>query len=845
MAEDKAKVAEVKVDLPEEDLVLKEKLDLLVQRLQDNGEAALDQLEQEVRGATTSMTSIPKPLKFLRAHYETLKLIYEGLPDAPLKTRLANFLSVVALTQVEGREILGFLLKGDINSALNWGHEYVRNLCGEVRDEYLDRLNKEQPRDDLHAVVDLVIPFLVSHGSESDAIDLLAETDSLERLLPFVDCDNYGRICRYVLATAHYAADPDEMYRTLHFCMSAYVKVKKFPEALRVALKLNRPELVQHVMASVDDPTLKKQCCYLLGRQRYNIKVDEGELDSLISNEFLNSAFLRLAKDLDVLEPKVPEDIYKSHLEERPRGMGGSVESAKQNLAATFVNAFVNAGYCNDTLATEEKGSWIYKHRDSDLMSVAASLGMVLLWNVDEGIMKIDKYQYSKEDYIKSGALMAFGMVNAGLRNECDPAFALLTDHLATANDKVRLGIIAGLSLAYAGSARDDVLEVLTPIVIDPSVSLECSALAALGLGMVFVGTCNEDVAQAIAQTLMERTPEELKHSYARFFALGIGLVFLGQQDRVSTVLGVINDLVGEPMKRYAMIVAESCAYAGSGNVLKVQEMMHICAEHLEEKDWAGQSAAVLGFAVIAMGEDIGTDMALRMVEHLLQYSEVNIRRVTPLAIGLLCISNPKVNVVDILSKLTHDNDAEVAQAAIFALGLVGAGTNNARLAGSLRQLAGYYAKEPKQLMMVRIAQGLLHLGKGLMTLQPYHSERWLLSPVALSAILATLHAMLDLNGIIHTNGHFLLFYLVNAVYPRWLVTVDENLEPLPVQVRVGQAVDVVGQAGHPRTITGFQTHTTPVLLSHGERAELATEEYEAVTEILENFVILRPKQAS
>ncbi len=39
------------------------------------------------------------------------------------------------------------------------------------------------------------------------------------------------------------------------------------------------------------------------------------------------------------------------------------------------------------------------------------------------------------------------------------------------------------------------------------------------------------------------------------------------------------------------------------------------------------------------------------------------------------------------------------------------------------------------------------------------------------------------------------------------------------------QAVDVVGQAGKPKAITGFQTHTTPVLLAYGERAELATDE--------------------
>jgi 26S proteasome regulatory complex component len=40
----------------------------------------------------------------------------------------------------------------------------------------------------------------------------------------------------------------------------------------------------------------------------------------------------------------------------------------------------------------------------------------------------------------------------------------------------------------------------------------------------------------------------------------------------------------------------------------------------------------------------------------------------------------------------------------------------------------------------------------------------------------------------------------------------------LPVQVRVGQAVDTVGQAGQPKRITGFQTHTSPVILAYGDR---------------------------
>ena len=60
------------------------------------------------------------------------------------------------------------------------------------------------------------------------------------------------------------------------------------------------------------------------------------------------------------------------------------------------------------------------------------------------------------------------------------------------------------------------------------------------------------------------------------------------------------------------------------------------------------------------------------------------------------------------------------------------------------------------------------------------------------------------------------------------------------VKLYLSQAVDVVGQAGKPKTITGFQTHTTPVLLAANERAELATEEYIPVTTIMEGFVILK-----
>lgn len=43
-----------------------------------------------------------------------------------------------------------------------------------------------------------------------------------------------------------------------------------------------------------------------------------------------------------------------------------------------------------------------------------------------------------------------------------------------------------------------------------------------------------------------------------------------------------------------------------------------------------------------------------------------------------------------------------------------------------------------------------------------------------------------------------------------------------------------------PQTSRPPQTHTTPVLMNAGERAELATEEYVPLTPLLEGVVVLR-----
>ncbi|XP_030748737.1 26S proteasome non-ATPase regulatory subunit 2 [Sitophilus oryzae] len=871
--EAKKDTEEDKNELSEEDKQLQDELNLCVERLTENDEnlylSALNVLGTKIRASTTSMTSVPKPLKFMKPHYDTMKQVYDKINNPNVKKVCADVVSVLAMTMGEARECLKYRLLSDLDQIREWGHEYVRHLAGEIAGEWADKeVDDKDMEDKLIQLAKQIVPYNMAHNAEAEACDLLMEIERLDLLEEYVDDNIYPRVCLYLTSCVPYVADPENT-TLLQTALLLFRKFNQYPQSLRLALQLNDHALIEEIFLSCKDTTIQKQLAFMLGRQQIYIEIPETtpeyeDLAEIMANCHLNNHFLNLARELDIMEPKTPEDVYKSHLENTRPSFGGSqVDSARQNLAASFVNGFVNAAFGQDKLLMEDGNKWLYKNKEHGMLSATASLGLVLLWDVDGGLTPIDKYLYSSEDHIKSGALLACGIVNCGVRNECDPALALLSDYVLHNAPIMRTGAILGLGLAYVGSNREAVLSLLFPVFSDPKSNMEVIGMAALACGMIAVGSGNSQVTTTIMQTLMEKSETELKDTYARFLPLAIGLCHLGKQESIDTIIAALQ-VIPEPFRSMATTMVDICAYAGTGNVLKVQHLLHICSEHYEppepvekdkkdkekdkkekpeekEKDLsARQAIAVLGIALISMGEDIGSEMAFRTFGHLLRYCEPVIRRAVPLALGLISVSNPKLSILDTLSKFSHDSDAEVAHNAIFAMGLVGAGTNNARLAAMLRQLAQYHAKDPNNLFMVRIAQGLCHLGKGTLTLSPYHSDRQLMSPVAVAGLMATLVGFLDVKTIILGKSHYLLYTLAAAMQPRMLVTFDEDLNALPVPVRVGLAVDVVGQAGKPKTITGFQTHTTPVLLAHGERAELATEEYISLTPIMEGFVILR-----
>ena len=809
-----------------------------------------------IKTSTSSMTAVPKPLKFLRPHYETMTKLYDEWPAGADKTSLADVLSVIGMTfsDEDRQDTLRYRLAAPTSDISSWGHEYVRHLALEIGIVHNKRISADESTKELVDLALVLVPLFLKTNAEADAVDLMSELETIDQLAQFVDEDTYARVCLYMVSMVNLLTYPDneQFLRVAH---SIYKKYNQHTQAMVLAIRLNDLKLIQADLDDAEDLPLKQQLASLIARQRIWLDLprntpDEEKVNETLFNSQLPAHFQALGKELNLLEPKTPEDIYKSHLESsRVAGMT-NFDSARNNLGAAFVNAFVNAGFGTDTMmiVDNDKESWVWKTKEEGMTSTVASLGMLMMWDIDGGLDQVDKYTYLPEPEISAGANLAIGILNCGARCDSEPALALLADNdkLHHKDPLIRVTAIMGLGLAYAGSNRTDILDHLLPIIQDSSENMQVMGMAVLACGMVFVGSSNATVAEAIVMPLLddERKPD-LTDKWTRFMALGLGLIYFGRQEEVDVILETLK-AVDHPMAKATSVLASICAWAGTGAVLKIQELLHLCNEHVEETDEKKgdellQPYAVLGIGLIAMGEDVGQEMVLRQFGHLMHYGEPNIRRAVPLALGLVSTSNPQMKIYDTLSRYSHDNDGDVAINAIFAMGLVGAGTNNARLAQLLRQLASYYHRDQEALFMVRIAQGLLHMGKGTLSLSPFHTDRQILSRVAASGLLAVLVAMIDAKQFITADSHYLLYFIVTAMYPRFLITLDaETNKPITVNVRVGQAVDVVGQAGRPKTITGWQTQSTPVVLAHGERAELEDDEYISLSSILEGVVILR-----
>lgn len=275
------------------------------------------------------------------------------------------------------------------------------------------------------------------------------------------------------------------------------------------------------------------------------------------------------------------------------------------------------------------------------MVSATASLGLIHLWDVDGGLTPIDKYLYTNVENVKAGALLALGLVNCRVRNECDPALALLAEYIEHSCVILKIQALFGLGMAYIGTKRRDVLDLLIPS-IESAHEIELISIASLSAGLVALGSCNADVTNAILAKLLDvPEKEDLKTSHVRLALLGLSFCYMGRRD-VTDAVHTAFEVFTEPFRSTAQTILKFCAYAGTGDVLVIQELLRAVDEKVEgikaepevggkgkdrkaKTEWdlsIPQAVACLGVSVVSLGEEIGMEMVQRILGNAGRYGD-------------------------------------------------------------------------------------------------------------------------------------------------------------------------------------------------------------------------------
>ncbi|OTF72916.1 hypothetical protein BLA29_004597, partial [Euroglyphus maynei] len=379
-----------------------------------------------------------------------LKRIYDCKRNDRVKQILADIISYTCSgnsTEMKG-QIVKYYMLGTKNLITRYGMSYVRNLAKD-----LIELWKNSSNDDRKTLLNLIREcsvYFIRQNAEIEACDLLLEVEQLTMLETIIhgQKDLCEKICQYLIASSLYI-DETESQNILYTAFSLYLDHRLYIEALFVAILMQNKAIIVKIFLLCPNSLLRRQMALILARHnisfidddefsnrlRNSIADDQLLLDAL-SNHRLSQEFLLVAKQLDLLQPKAPHEIIPKGTKierRRNRRLKGQQLLPTYNkqsvLGTSFMNCFINAAFGTDKLIFGG-ADWINRHKDLYRMTATATMGILCLWDTQNGLLKVDRFLRNRDENIKAGALMAFGLINTTIKSEYQPAYKLLKDYI-------------------------------------------------------------------------------------------------------------------------------------------------------------------------------------------------------------------------------------------------------------------------------------------------------------------------------------------------------------------------------------------------------------------------------
>lgn len=724
---------------------------------------------------------------------------------------LCDVISAICVIGDE-EKLLRYRVEGNVIDLEEWGHLYVKKLIGcivDVRNSKLDF-----PFERTVDVSSKCVDFLFKHNAEFEAIDFLLEIDMAGTILQYVDAHNYNRIILYL-------EDMDSFISLDEIILGINLKMKNHSKYVVRLISYQRMKEAVSYVKSMEDGDHKKQCLYILARCDLYYESDDPGERFILSNSHIRDVYRGVAVELEIEKPSKMDVILKGFKYDK---------DTKQLAPITIANAFIHMGHGRDPMFLPHEGDskipldygFILGCDLPDLISIFGSIGVVESWNPERVMETLQEHVFSDYSHRKTGSLL--GLALSGLRNfdEKTAILALLSTNLQSNNSIHVIATLLGVQAMFSGTQMEELKEMLQPLMF--SESSEVVFFTAFTLGSIFSGSADEDLTSIMLQIFVERNKES-ETQFFRFLLLGLAFLFYRRKD---VECGLME--IGGSLSRHGCILIKGFQYVNTGDSEVIESIL--TESFTGETDALLESFGLLSCSLVAMGDEISTQMVARIVSSSLLLDSSHLRSVLPLCYSILYPSNPQVSVLDLLEKSLNIGETNCVMSTILSLGLIGAGTLNARAAKILDQQYSYYYKDAKVLSTLKIAQGLVSLGKGLLTISPFYFDRTTLMSKSVIGLFSTVFMFLDSSISPLVSSHTYMFFMLCQACSQKYVVCEEK-----ISIRVGLPVNTVGVVGEPRRLSSVQTHTSPVVLNERMRAE---SDANVCSSYIEDVLVLR-----
>jgi len=227
-------------------------------------------------------------------------------------------------------------------------------------------------------------------------------------------------------------------------------------------------------------------------------------------------------------------------------------------------------------------------------------------------------------------------------------------------NEAVQHGVSLGLGLVAMGTKDEDIYEELKNTLYNNADSAIIGEAAAYGMGMVMLGSADPKAIEEMTTHAADSQHEKI----IRALSISLALLVQGREEQAD---GLIENMCRskDAIMRYGAMYAIGCAYAGTMNGAAVQKLLKFAVTDVND-DVKRAALTNIGFLLFRKPH-----LVPETVKHLAESHNAHLRYGAAMAVGIGCCGTGSKEAMKLLAPLTNDATDFVRQAALISLALV------------------------------------------------------------------------------------------------------------------------------------------------------------------------------